>query len=548
MAIVIGSTFKPFNYSEMLAPVQQATETHQAVEDAYGELDTKASVWEGLANEQTDPRAYKTYMDYAADLRSKADMLASQGLTPTTRKALNSMRARYASDIAPIEIAYKKREDLSKEQREYRAKNPTAIFDRDMSVTSLDELIANPGLQYQSLSGSEITNQVSNAAKNLARQVRENPAKWKNILGGQYFEILRNTGFRDEDVLAVLSQNSKASPVLQKIMDDAIESSGVKAWNNKSALDAVSRYAGQGLWSAIGTEDRKQLRNRLWDLRQKAAAAGGMSEPPMYPIDRRIKTQAEIEESTSRMKKELELIKEGFRDPSKFKSGWKKSSPTPGFYGPMSSIPTGGIETPQYKAFKKWSERLGTDDLGKIEEAINREIKNSATMSFSDIYKTADPKFLNRTLSNRISAVRDPDKATDDIHEYDISTGEQGDTVKPSEFEKYLGDNTILSMDDNDNIVIKGTDKKGNSKIFTLRASIFDTSLNGVNLNQVYNRMKEAKGKGDLESYQRNRLAFFVGLDAINNSYAKVQGNTLGAKDVLPGEASYLDAIAGYEY
>ena len=102
MAVVIGSTFKPFNYSDLLAPVQQATQSHQAVENAYGELDTKASVWEGLANQQTDPVAYNTYMKYSQDLREKAGMLASQGLTPSTARALNNMRARYASEIVPI--------------------------------------------------------------------------------------------------------------------------------------------------------------------------------------------------------------------------------------------------------------------------------------------------------------------------------------------------------------------------------------------------------------------------------------------------------------
>lgn len=201
-------------------------------------------------------------------------MLASQGLTPSTARALNNMRARYASEIVPIENAYKRREELGKEQREYRMKNPSAIFDRDMSMASLDELVSNPSLQYRSLSGKDIMEQVSSAAKNLTRQVRENPAQWKSILGGQYYELLRNTGFRDSDVLAVLSQSEGASPILNKIMEDAVVSSGVMDWGSPQALEEVRRYAGQGLWSAIGSEDRKQLQNRMWDLDMKQRLEG----------------------------------------------------------------------------------------------------------------------------------------------------------------------------------------------------------------------------------------------------------------------------------
>ena len=482
-------------------------------------------------------------MKYSQDLREKAGMLASQGLTPSTARALNNMRARYASEIVPIENAYKRREELGKEQREYRMKNPSAIFDRDMSMASLDELVSNPSLQYRSLSGKDIMEQVSSAAKNLTRQVRENPAQWKSILGGQYYELLRNTGFRDSDVLAVLSQSEGASPILNNIMEDAVVSSGVMDWGSPQALEEVRRYAGQGLWSAIGSEDRKQLQNRIWDLDMKQRLEGPQ-EPdiPQLPFSRRPLAKVEIEESTSRMKKELDLIKEAVKDPSKL-NNIPAGTDIIGV-GPMRVGSMGSIDSDHYKALKKWSERAGSKDPKVIEDYINREIRNSARLYADDIYTPADNKFLVRTLSDRLTALKDSDSKTTLIREYDPKNREVGSKPKKfSDMEEYLNDSTTLALDYNDNLIITGRNKKGKTESFALDPTVFDNSLTGVNISGILDEIRARRADNNSRAYMAGRMALFSQLNALLNSYSKIQGNTLGAKDPVPGEESYLSAI-----
>lgn len=547
MAIVIGSNFKPFSYQEMAAPVQQATQAHQDIENAFGELDTKAGIWEGLANEQTDPVAYRTYMNYANDLRSKADMLAQQGLTPNSRRALNSMKARYASDIAPIEMAYKKRDELSKEQREYRMKNPTAIFDRDMSVASLDELISNPSAQYRSLSGKDIMAQVSEQAKNLSRQIRENPAKWKSILGNQYYELVRNTGFRDNEVMAAIMNSPNAQPELQKIINDTIASTGVEGWNNKTAYDAVRNYANQGLWSAIGTEDRKQLQNRAWDLAMKQKLMQQQApEAPQVPFSRRPRAQVEIDESTTKMQKDLELIREAAKNPSLLNNYQDVKRPY-FFPGATSEDETSYKErtfaSPHYGAFQKWSEKAGSKDPKVIEQYINNEIKNSAKLYTDDIYTPADNKFLIKTLSSRLSYLKDADEKTDNIREYDPEDREVGKARKYADLEEFLNDSTVFGLDSDDNIVVTGKNSKGKVKSFALKPSVLDDSLRGIKMSDLISDLKRARIEQNSRAYMANRSSIFALLDAMNNDYSKVQGSTLGAKDQMPGEISYLDSI-----
>lgn len=127
-SLILDTKFKPFSYAEMLAPVAAATQAHQAIEEEYGNLAAKASVWDRMANEQTDPYAYKMYKTYSDDLEARAEQLMKYGLNASSRKGMLDMRARYSKEIVPIETAYKRREELAAEQRKALAADPTLRY------------------------------------------------------------------------------------------------------------------------------------------------------------------------------------------------------------------------------------------------------------------------------------------------------------------------------------------------------------------------------------------------------------------------------------
>lgn len=273
--LTIGSKFKPFSYDELVRPLQEATEAHQALETEYADLDTKAGVWENIANEQTDPVAHRMYKQYSDDLRAQADILATQGLTPGARQNLMRMKGRYSQEITPIENAYTRRRTLADEQRKALAENPTLMFQRDVNTMSLDDFIANPELDYgASYSGALLTQQVSNAAANLRREMQNNPRKWQSILGGQYYETLMRTGFTSDEINKAIAGTKDANPILTGIVNDVLSSSGMSGWADKSTMLKARAYANQGLWGAIGETGYDTLQNRQWDLDAAAARSG----------------------------------------------------------------------------------------------------------------------------------------------------------------------------------------------------------------------------------------------------------------------------------
>lgn len=269
--IVINSKFKPFSYAEMLQPVQMATAAHQDIENQYAELATKANVWDEMANEQTDPYAYKMYKTYSNDLERQAEQLAKEGLNPASRQNMLRMRQRYSSDIVPIEQAYKRRQELIDKQRELLAQDNTLMFDRDASMMSLDDLIKNPQLTYKSYSGATLAKQVGTAAQSLSKEIRDNPRKWRSILGNSYYEAMVQKGFSSDSVLKAIQGNPNAAPELIRLVEDAVNSSGIRNWGDNNIIERAYDYARQGLWNAVGETQYQTLDN--WRAKMEAQEA-----------------------------------------------------------------------------------------------------------------------------------------------------------------------------------------------------------------------------------------------------------------------------------
>ena len=259
--LVVNSKFQPFSFERYIQPYQIYGAAYKELENQYGELATKASVWEEMANEQTDPYAYKMYKTYANDLEKQAGQLAREGLNAASRRAMLNMRARYSKEITPIEQAYTTRQKQAEQQQQALLQDPTLMLSRRAATTSLDDYIRNPQLAYEAYSGKLITAQAASAASALAKEMQEKPRKWRSILGNSYYETMMQKGFSSQAVLQAIQDNPNAAPQLTRIVEDAINSSGVRNWGDQATIARAIDYAKQGLWSAVGETQYQTLDN-----------------------------------------------------------------------------------------------------------------------------------------------------------------------------------------------------------------------------------------------------------------------------------------------
>ena len=472
-SFVSGAKFRPFSYQEMLQPLQAYTNEYNTIQEGIGELGAKAGVFDKMANEQTDPRAYQMYKQYSEDLAKQAESLAKQGLTPSTRQGLIDMRKRYSSEIMPIEQAYARRQSLIDEQRKAMQQDSTILFDRPASTLSLDELIANPVLSPQSYSGSLLTKQVGTAAQNLAKEARENPRKWRTILGNQYYETIMQRGFRPEEVIQAISNNPNASPILRSMVEDAISSSGITGWNDEEALNRAYDYARQGLWQAVGDTQYQQVSNKAYDYAMQlemAKAKKGLAgeESGLSPLTYRSvgKTSVDRTKKTEELQSELDFIRQLKANPSIIN---EKATRRVG--KPTTSGTNGGFVYTEWKdeeyqpnaeklnkIVSKYGIKNGTMD--QIEQFLDNEIRSSAIRNF--IYKP------NITQSDLIAKVIKENAmtiggATGNTGLYEFDDGKKGDPIDLSDMPKYFSEDTNLSYDPEIGLILNST-KENNVK------------------------------------------------------------------------------------
>lgn len=257
---VSGAKFRPFSYQEMIAPLQQSTEMHMQLEDAYGQLGTQADLLSGVVDEQANPKAYKKYKEYADDLKSQAAQLSKSGLNTDSRSALLNMRRRYASEIAPIEMAKTKIEQLTKEQRDAMMKDPSMMFDVDYRMKNIDYMLENPNASYEAISGNELTKRASQMASNFAKTIQNNP-QYQSILGGQYFQQMQQMGYTPNQIMDTVLNDPNAPKELKQIATTVYEQSGL----NKYSPDIQNRgrqFINAGLYEAIGTQKYDNMNNK----------------------------------------------------------------------------------------------------------------------------------------------------------------------------------------------------------------------------------------------------------------------------------------------
>ena len=254
--LVVDSRFKARSFDDLIKPLAMYTQEYNALEQGINELDTKASIWENMANEQTDRDAYNMYKNYADDLRSAADQLASQGLSKMSRPALMALKSRYSKEIVPIEQAYQNRAEEIKEQRAGRAKG--MVYEGDASTASLDRYLSNPSIRYGMANAQEGFQRVATAATALSKKLRDY-GKGK-ALDGFTKTWLQEHGYRDNEVNQAIADiegalrgngNVRGTTILTNILANEMQTAGVNNWNEAAKMDYYNRIA-PALYQAVG--------------------------------------------------------------------------------------------------------------------------------------------------------------------------------------------------------------------------------------------------------------------------------------------------------
>lgn len=540
-SFISNAKFRPFSYQEMLQPLQAYTQEYNTIQEGMGELGTKADVFERMANEQTDPQAYAIYKQYSNDLAAQAESLAKQGLTPASRQGLIDMKRRYSSEIVPIEQAYKRRQELIDEQRKLQAQDSTLLFDRPASTLSLDELIANPALSPQSYSGALLSKQVGTAAQNLAKEVRENPRKWRTILGNQYYETIMQKGFRPDEIMQAVQNNPEASPILQGIVEDAIGSSGIRNWGDENILNRAYEYARQGLWNAVGETQYQTLSNKAYDyaMQERLAQARkkGTKEDVQSPYFRSSGVTKVKDVNVEKKKDDIAFIqgvRNGTINLDETAQRVVGSDPLElyGTRGHLQRTP-GKVETykPNQERISNLMKEYGIRNLDQIEAKLNSDLNKSAMREVTYITSITDPTLISKTIRENAASISRRTDGKSGI--YELDSNKKGDMLSYKDIKDYFNEDSQIEYDPNLGIVFTGTNSKGDTKNFLLDPEVVagETKVyeDGIRRNVIQNQLmliNQAIENEDVEAQRHYITELMNDIYSRFNSIAKRESNT----------------------
>ena len=262
-SLVVNSKFRPFELEEMLKPVMAAEQAHKEIEAAYGDLATKANIWDKLTNAETDKVSHKMYSNYADSLEKEVNELAKHGLSLTSRQALTNLRGRYAREIIPIETAYKKREEERKRQREAMDKSGgNMVFSRDAATTSLDNYL-NDIEDYSQVNLDNVLKYGMAAGKAISD--RNVHTKEGRLFNGDYFDLITTKGYTPKQAIDIL-RNTGRYPEFDRFIKDELTKIGVSEGSNLYSspdADRIKSALYEGLNMGI-TYDRKDSPMANW--------------------------------------------------------------------------------------------------------------------------------------------------------------------------------------------------------------------------------------------------------------------------------------------
>lgn len=448
-SLVVNSKFQPFSFDRYLQPYQIYGQNYKEIEEQYTDLSTKAGIWDGLANEQTDPYTYKMYKTYANDLENQASQLASEGLNAVSRKNMLNMRARYSKEIIPIEQAYKARTEEAAEQ--YKGRAAGMVYEGDASTASLDRYLNNPSIRFNQANSQEGFKRVATTASALSKGLRD----YRNgkRLDPYVKTWLQEHGYKDTDVAKAINDIQRlingdtdvdTNGVLNSILQDELNVSGVGKWSDKAAvMDYFSRVA-PALYQAVGQTQVSPYEDYGAKLSAQGAMQKGLKalDNPTPTLNYKPRTFSHLEANGAlygmkQTRDKLNVQGKGLKASYFGKRGNYNPLEVYEEYKKMTGATRPGRGTELYQAqygvVKPWSE-VGNDAMSALKKKYGNDIKvisdedynalktmgytnkssledfknmdnmiDASAKSYTEYFMNGDPEYLSKVLTYNIS-------------------------------------------------------------------------------------------------------------------------------------------------
>lgn len=179
--LVVDSKFKPFSFSEYMAPYVIYGQAYHTMENQYSDYINKVQAVQSLADKEQDKEIYEQLSAYSQAFKGAASSLITNGLNPQINAQLMNLKGKYSNIVVPVQLAYDKREKERERQRKVSDATGEEQYLPEMLILWLLDIISQElswmsmGNRTQILCIEKVLQEVSLLVVNIQILMREEP-------------------------------------------------------------------------------------------------------------------------------------------------------------------------------------------------------------------------------------------------------------------------------------------------------------------------------------------------------------------------------------
>lgn len=411
------------------------------------------------------------------------------------------------------------------------------MFNRDYSTINLNDIYNNPELSYEVQDGEDITKRVAEELKNYKNTLLRS-GEWKSTASGQLLERRKSTGLTRDDLIMIM-QNPKSFPEIHQLIENVIDTTGIRNWNNQQLLNKAYAYAYEALPAGLGREDidiQKNEPNRneyeKWQL-EKLKRELGIGTPPPESTD--LPFEWVGDEVTVNENVDVKELNELSKLLSEYESAVNSGNTPTSTKKPVYSVkdPLTGeqriayykdVEDPRLTAYNTLVEKYGTSDVKELNTLIKRDVKKAATLTRGVKLNRLNSEILMNKLYPQLFGSISDLEDKDEVKKR-IKKTSDGSAPTQEEISKLFNDyDTSLAYYPSSNTVRLISPKYGNYDVNIESAFgniLVNSPLGLMPANNYLKLISEAwlNSDGSKESTNNFNNALSIGMETLNEYY-----------------------------
>lgn len=261
--IAVTSQYNPFTLEELSKQAELATQAYNTAAESYGGLQAKVASFDNLKNSplESDRELYQTVVaPYETEVQKLGNAITTGNLAGYKGNFYN-ISGKYASELAPIDMAITKRNSWAKKMQETQAAGKNIVYDINPGSVSLTDIMNGTVQGPRGINLDDVFNTTWKTGSPYGKMLMQSTTRDK--FGNLYYIDRQRTGFTPADINTAIYDPEHADPIIANIVNQVKTQYGLSTVQDPQSLGQLSSTIANALNSLLGTTTEKISPNEI---------------------------------------------------------------------------------------------------------------------------------------------------------------------------------------------------------------------------------------------------------------------------------------------